>query len=121
MATQRVQHALVEDLGHQSHVLVHDDAGAVADGDPGRLLAPVLERVEAVVGELAHLLAGRPYAEDSTGILRATVVRIEVVGQPSVSVRHAASLGAALGSFVPGRPRCPIPTLLAAKTRRLSR
>ena len=32
--------------------------GAVADRDPGRLLAAVLQRVEAEVGELGHVLVG---------------------------------------------------------------
>ena len=44
--------------GDQAHVLVDDDPGAIADRDPGRLLAAVLERVQAEVGELCHVLAG---------------------------------------------------------------
>ena len=65
---QRVEHGLVEDLGDQAHVLVDHDPGAVADRDARRLLAAVLERVQAVVGELGHILARRPDAEDPAGI-----------------------------------------------------
>jgi hypothetical protein len=42
VAAQAVQCRLVEDLGDEAEVLVHDERGAVADGDPGRLLPPVL-------------------------------------------------------------------------------
>ena len=42
MATQRLQGRLVEDLRDQAHVLVDEDLVAVADGDAGGLLAPVL-------------------------------------------------------------------------------
>ena len=38
---------------------------AVRDGDAGRLLAAVLQRVQAVVGELRDVLTGRPDAEDA--------------------------------------------------------
>ena len=42
--------------------------------DAGGLLAAVLQRVEAVVGELGHLFAGSPDAEDATGILGPGIV-----------------------------------------------
>src|SRR5690242_21855984 len=45
--SERVEGGLVEDLRDQPHVLVDQDLAAVADRDPGRLLAAVLERVEA--------------------------------------------------------------------------
>ena len=57
-ALQRVQRGLVEDLGDQAHVLVDQDLLAVADRDSRRLLAAVLQRVEAEVGELGDFLAG---------------------------------------------------------------
>ena len=51
----RVQLLLVEDLRDEAHVPEHGQAAAVRDRDPGRLLAPVLEREEAEVGEPSHV------------------------------------------------------------------
>jgi hypothetical protein len=56
VAAERIEHRCVEDLRHQAHVLEHDDPGAVADRDPGRLLAAVLQRVQAEIGERGHVL-----------------------------------------------------------------
>ena len=61
--------ALVEDGGHQAHVLDHGDRVAVADRHAGRLLAPVLQREEAVEGEVGHLPAGGVDTEDTAGFL----------------------------------------------------
>jgi hypothetical protein len=69
VAGQGVQRGLVEDLRDQAHVLVDEDLPPVADGDPGRLLAAVLQRVQAEVGELGHLFAGGPHPEDAAGVL----------------------------------------------------
>src|SRR4029079_10796530 len=57
----------------------------VADRDPGRLLAPVLEGVEAEVAQLRDVLPRRPDAEDTAGVLGSEVVRVEVVRQSTVS------------------------------------
>ena len=81
---ERRERGLVEDLRDQAHVLVDEDLVAVADRDAGRLLAAVLQRVEAVVGELRDLLARRPHAEDATGVLGCAVMGVEVVCQASV-------------------------------------
>ena len=70
VAAQGVEHRLVEDLGHQAHVLVDDDPGAVADRDARRLLAAMLERVQAVVGQLGDFLVRCPDAEDAAGVAR---------------------------------------------------
>ena len=60
VALQRPQLLLVEDLGHQPGVAHRGDVAALAGGDPGRLLAAVLQRVEAEVGEPArHRARGR--------------------------------------------------------------
>jgi len=83
-----VERALVEHLGDQAHVLVDEDLRPVARGDARRLLAPVLQRVEAEVREFGDLLAGRPDPEDAAGVLRALFTGKEVVGQPTVSARH---------------------------------
>ena len=84
VAAQRAERGLVEDLGDQTHVLEDHDLGAVADRDPGGLLAAVLQRVEAEVGELGHLLARGPDPEDATGVLGAAVVGVEVVVQATI-------------------------------------
>ncbi|MDQ1475376.1 MAG: adenylylsulfate kinase, partial [Actinomycetota bacterium] len=63
MAFERREPALVEDLGDETHVLDDRDRLAVADRDAGRLLAPVLEGVEAEVREVGDGLARRVHAE----------------------------------------------------------
>ena len=71
MPPQRVERGLVEHLRDQAEVLVDQHRRAVADRDAGRLLATMLKRIEAEVGELGDLLAGGPDAEDSARVLRA--------------------------------------------------
>ena len=85
VALERLQGRLVEDLGDQAHVLVDQDLAAVADRDAGRLLAAVLQGVEAEVGELGDVLAGRPDAEDAARVLGSAVLGVEVMGQAAVS------------------------------------
>ena len=63
VAFHRGQRLLVEDLADQPEVLEHQHLRAVGDRDAGGLLAAVLQRVEAVVGQLGDVFAGRPYAE----------------------------------------------------------
>jgi hypothetical protein len=67
--------ALVEDLADQAHVLVDEHLLAVAGRDAGRLLPAVLQRIEPEVGEFGDVLAGRPDAEDPTGVLWALLPR----------------------------------------------
>src|SRR5690606_9944011 len=64
------------------------DLLAVGRRDARRLLAAVLQRVEPEVGELGDLLTGCPDTEDAALVLRALVVRIELVRQSSVAARH---------------------------------
>jgi hypothetical protein len=64
------QARLAEDLVHEPHVLRHDDPSAVGDRDPGGLLAAVLEREQAVVGEPRDILARGEDAEDAALVLR---------------------------------------------------
>ena len=92
VSAQRGQRPLVEDLGHQPHVLVDEDRAPVGGRDAGRLLPAVLQRVEAVVGELGDLLAGSPDAEDPAGVLRALLAGKEVVRQLSVAACHVRSV-----------------------------
>ena len=63
VALHRGQRLLVEYLADQAEILEHQHLRAVGDGDAGGLLAAVLQCVQAVIGELGHLFAGRPYAE----------------------------------------------------------
>src|SRR4051812_32178082 len=53
---------LVEYLGNQAHVFEYQDVLAIRRGDTGALLAAVLERVEAKIGQLGDLLAGGVHA-----------------------------------------------------------
>ena len=68
VALERGEAALVEHLRDQPHVLRHGDGLAVAHRDAGRLLAPVLEGVEAEVGEVGDGLTGRVHAEHAAGV-----------------------------------------------------
>ncbi len=74
MAGQAAQGDLVEDLGHQAELLVDHDALAVADRDARGFLAPVLQRVQPVIGELCDFLAAGEGPENTAGILRAGIV-----------------------------------------------
>ena len=70
----------VEDLRDEAHVAHRGRALAVGDGDAGRLLAPVLERVEPEVralGQLPRELAGVE-PEDAARLLR-LAFRIQVI------------------------------------------
>src|SRR5205807_1139059 len=81
VAGQRLQRRLVEHLRDQAELLVDDDRRAVTDRHARGLLAPVLQRVHAEVGELGDGLAGRPHAEDAAcvlgGLLAQVVQRVE--------------------------------------------
>ena len=57
------QSLLVEHLTDQTEVFEHQYLRPVGDGDTGRLLAAVLQRVQAVVGELCDFLTRSPDAE----------------------------------------------------------
>ena len=54
VAVQAAQLLLVEDLRHEPHVAQRGQPAVVGDGDPGRLLAAVLEREQAEVGRAAR-------------------------------------------------------------------
>ena len=74
VAVERAELLLVEDLGDETRVAKRGDVTALARGDPGRLLAAVLERVEREVGELRDLRAGRVHAEDAALVARTIAV-----------------------------------------------
>ncbi len=55
MPRKLIQECRVEDLGHQPQAPVHADPFAVAGDDAAGLLAPVLEGVEAEVGDAGRV------------------------------------------------------------------
>ena len=65
VAGERLEAALVEDLGDQAEVTLGGDVPALAGRDAGRLLAAVLERVEREVGEPGDVLLRGVDAEDA--------------------------------------------------------
>ena len=83
---ERREAALVEHLRDEAHVLDDGDGLAVAHRDAGRLLAPVLQRVETEVGEVRHGLTGRVDAEDATGVAD-LAVRIRLITCRSIPDR----------------------------------
>src|SRR4051794_29575178 len=64
VAGETVEHLLVEDLRDEAELRVDEEVLTVADGDPGRFLAAVLEGVETEIREPGDILAGCVYAED---------------------------------------------------------
>ena len=69
-AGERAQLGLVEHLRHEAEVAHGHDVAVLGRRDPGRLLAAVLERVEAEVREARDLGFGRVYAEDAALVAR---------------------------------------------------
>ena len=65
VAVQAAQLLLVEDLRDEAHVAQHRQPAVVGDGDPGRLLAAVLQREEAEEGHARDVALGRADAEDA--------------------------------------------------------
>ena len=97
---ERPQLLLVEHLGDQAELAQGGDVPALAGRDPGRLLAAVLERVEAEVGEAGDVAAGRVHAEDPALVARAIAIvvnerrldqRVTQVGEVSQPLGSGAS------------------------------
>lgn len=93
MTGERAEGGLVEDLADQPHVLVDEDLATVADRDARGLLAPMLQRVEAEVGEFGDFFPGCPDTENTARVLRPLVVGIERCGQPAVTALTAGAVG----------------------------
>ena len=81
VALQRPQLLLVEDLGDEAGVAQRGDVAALTGGDPGRLLAAVLQRVESEVGETGDVVAGSVYAKNPAFLARAVAVAENPLGQ----------------------------------------
>ncbi len=88
MTLERTERGLVEDLGHQAHVLEDEDLGAVADRDSRGFLAPMLEGVEPEVRELCDLFARSPDTEDATRVLGAFLAGEQIVIESTVTTWH---------------------------------
>ena len=104
------QGLVVEDLGDQAEVLVDEDLGAVGGGDAGRLLAAVLEGVQAEVAQTGDVLTGGPHTEDAALL---TWGGLELVG---VVIGQGGQVGRAHGHR--GNHRIGL-TRLAGPTERL--
>ena len=65
LAGERLELLLVEDLGDEPHVAQHRQPPALRDGDPGRLLATMLQGEEREVREPRHVALDRPDTEDA--------------------------------------------------------
>ena len=78
LATQALQHLLVEDLRDEAHVFDHGDLAVVGHGDAGALLAAMLQCVEAEVGEARYVLSRRDDAEDAATVAKAVGVHIGI-------------------------------------------
>ena len=100
VAGQGLQRPVVEDRGHEAHVLDDGDVVAGADRHAGRLLAAVLQGVEAEVEEVGDRLARGVHPEDPAGLLLAVFDGLDE--QVVVRRRHAVE-----PSDGPGRLRAP--------------
>ena len=68
LAAQAREDLLVEHLADQAEILDDRDLTVVAHGDPGALLPPMLQRIEAEVREARNVRPRRVDAEDATRI-----------------------------------------------------
>mgnify|MGYP007091948020 CR=1 FL=1 len=88
LAAPAMAQQVIDGAGQVGGVDRVEDLLAVADGDARGFLAAVLQRVEAEVGQLGDVLARRPDAEDTAGVLGSLFTGEQVVGQGSVSAWH---------------------------------
>ena len=76
-AGKRVEVALAENLGDQSHFRVNVNTLAVGSGNPGALLAAMLEREESEEGEAAGLPTRRIYRYNAALFIRVVERAVE--------------------------------------------
>jgi hypothetical protein len=74
-----LQNLLVEDLTDQPEVLEDHDLLTVGNGDAGRLLATVLQRVQPVIGQLGDFLTRRPDPENAAFFARFGIRLVDCV------------------------------------------
>ena len=92
MSLEGVQDGLVEDLGHQAHVLVDRNTVAARRGNARRLLPAVLQGVQTVVREFGYVLAGGPHTEHAACVLGAFFAGEEVMSEFSIGSNHKSSV-----------------------------
>jgi hypothetical protein len=89
MTLERTERGLVEDLGHEAHVLEDEDLRAVAYRDTRGFLASMLEGVEPEVSELGDLFTGGPDSEDAASVLGAFLAGEQIMIESTVTTWHA--------------------------------
>ena len=85
---QGVQRGLVEDLGHEAHVLVDVDPLAVTGCYASRLLTAVLQCIQPVIGEFCYFFAGCPDPEDAASVLGAFFAGEKIMRKFSIAACH---------------------------------
>src|SRR5207245_6555634 len=80
LAAQARETALVEDLRHEAEVAHDRQAAVLADRDPRRLLAAMLQRVEPEVREARDVAACRADSEDAAHLDLPQLDRVRPVG-----------------------------------------
>ena len=103
VAVQAAELLLVEDLRDEAHVAQHRQPAVVGDGDPGRLLAAVLQREEAEEGHARDVALGCADAEDAAH--QATVPSSRSCGQ---SGRSPARITEPDGASPSASKSCPL-------------
>ena len=113
VAGEALEHVLVEHLAHQAHVLVEAHlVGRIEHGNARRLLAAVLQGVEAEVGEVGHRLALGQHRKHAAGLLRLVgALRHGIAGDP-------AGVGLHVGH---GRSHLQVPFSIVHRRRPLRR
>ena len=92
MSFERLESRLVENLRDQPHVLVDHDVVSVADRNARRLLAAVLQGIQAVVRQFGNLIARSPHPKNTACVLRSFFTGQQVVGEESITAGHTSSL-----------------------------
>ena len=124
---QARQVRLVEHVRHEPHARAQSHRAAVARGDPGALLAAVLERVEAVEGKPSDILSRPVDAENATGLARMVAAVAQRLVRPSrvassprptsIATMPSGATRIRLPPGGPSRPRRPIPCLASRRLR----
>ena len=89
MPFERREVTLVEHLRDEAHVLDHGDGLAVADGDTGRLLPAVLQRVQTEVRLVRDGLRGCVHPEHAARFAWMVVVLVGfAAARPRIPLSH---------------------------------
>ena len=117
--------ALVEDVGHEAHVLDDGDVDAVGHRHAGRLLPAVLQGVQAEVGEVGDRLVRGVHTEDATRLFQRVVGgrRSDEVAVGGLGHRPMIARSGPTSTNPPGMPahRAPSATARGARWRSRAR